>query len=77
MNNCECDRCELCSGYRLDKRKAFHCKHPNQKHIYDYFKEHKIQKMPGFIGFSEKFSDVPANKTTPKWCPKKLKGEEQ
>lgn len=71
MNKCECDKCEYCLGLKHDTRKGFHCKHPNQNHINDYFKEKKIQKMPGFIGFGENFADVPKNKTTPKWCPKK------
>ena len=75
MNKCECDRCQYCRGHRHSTRKGFHCEHPDQKHIDNYFKERKIQKMPGFIGFGENFSDVPVNKTTPKWCPK-LKGEE-
>ena len=74
MNNCECDRCEHCKGYRRNTRKNFHCEHPNQRYIYDYFQEHKIQKMPGFIGYGYAFIGVPDNKTTPKWCPKK--GEE-
>lgn len=71
MKNCECDKCEYCNGYLLDTRREFHCKHPNQEYIINYFREKKIKKMEGFIGYSEKFSDVPINKTTPKWCPKK------
>lgn len=69
MSKCKCDNCEYCKGYTHSTRKGFHCKHPNQKHIAEYFKKNKIQKMPAFIGFGEKFSDVPKNKTTPKWCP--------
>ena len=72
MNKCKCDTCEYCNGYLHDTRKGFHCKHPNQKHITEYFKEKNISKMPGFIGFGEKFADVPKNKTTPKWCPKNI-----
>lgn len=71
MNKCECDKCEYCSAIRRDTRKGFYCEHPNQRYINDYFKEKDIQKMPGFVGFGEKFADVPKNKTTPKWCPKK------
>lgn len=71
MNNCECDKCKYCFSYRRVETKAFMCYHPNQKYINEYFKNHKIQKMPGFIGFGERFSDVPKNKTTPKWCPEK------
>lgn len=72
MKNCECDKCEHCKSYKLDTRKAFHCKHPNYEHINNYFKEHKLQKMIGFIGYSKSHSDVVMNKTTPRWCPKKL-----
>lgn len=71
MNNCECDRCDHCVGYRANTRKGFHCKHPNQRYIYDFFDKNNIKKMPGFIGFGENFADVPKNKATPKWCPKK------
>lgn len=72
MNKCECDACEYCVGYGHYKRKGFHCQHPNYSHIDQYFKEHKISKMVAFIGFGEKFSNVPKNKTTPKWCPKNI-----
>ena len=71
MNNCDCDNCEHCFGYRNATRRGFLCNHPNQSYIVDYFLKNKIQKMPGFIGFGEKFATVPKNKTTPKWCPKK------
>ena len=77
MNNCECDNCEHCFGYRNSTRRGFSCNHPNQRYIIDYFHKHKIQKMPGFIGFGEKFATVPKNKTTPKWCPKKSEGESE
>lgn len=71
MSRCECDTCEYCEGYLHDIRKGFHCKHPNEEYMERYFKENKIRKMVGFIGFGESFADVPKNKTTPKWCPKK------
>lgn len=71
MNNCECDKCEYCKGYLHDTRRSFTCNHPNYEYISNYFKENNIHKMTGFIGFGEKFADVPKNKTTPKWCPKK------
>jgi len=69
MNKCKCDKCKHCIGYTHNTRKGFHCKHPNQVHINNYFKFENIKKMAGFIGFGEKFADVPKNKTTPKWCP--------
>ena len=76
MNKCECDKCEYCHGYSRVTRKGYHCEHPNQRYIDDYFREHDIRKMSGFIGYGKALESVPGNKTTPKWCPKKLKGEE-
>lgn len=70
-NKCECNKCEYMKCYRHDSRSSFQCCHPNQQFIDDYFKEHEISKMPGFIGFSKPWESVPINKTTPKWCPKK------
>ena len=76
MNNCNCDNCVYCKGYLHSTRKGFHCYHPNQKYIMEYFDKHNISKMAGFIGFGANFSNVPANKTTPKWCPKTVESEE-
>lgn len=79
MNNCECNNCE----YLLSLKSAnatrfdFHCNHPNQMYIYDYFKEHDIKKMPGFIGYGKCYGHEPTNKTTPKWCPNKRGGENE
>ena len=69
MDRCRCDSCEYCKGLLHDTRRGFMCNHPKQDNITAYFKKRKIKKMPGFIGFGEKFSKVPKNKTTPKWCP--------
>ena len=69
MKNCECDNCVYCKGHWHNTRKSFMCCHYNQEYIIDYFKEHKIQKMPGFIGFGDNYATKPKNKTTPKWCP--------
>lgn len=71
MKKCECDTCNYCSYTLHSVRKGFFCNHPEQDYILNYFREKSIQKMPAFIGFGERFSDVPGNKTTPKWCPKK------
>ena len=54
---------------------SFFCEHPNHEYINQYFKDHKIQKMQGFIGFGEKFKDKPSIKTAPAWCPKKAEQE--
>ena len=69
MKNCDCDTCKYCQGFMHSTRRGFQCYHPDQKHIFQYFESHKIQKMVGFIGFGENYSDVPKNKTTLKWCP--------
>lgn len=71
MDKCGCDKCRYCKGYMHNTRMGFMCEHPKQKYIDNYFKEKKIKKMPGFIGYGENFSPVPKNKTTPKWCPMK------
>ena len=39
-------------------------------YINNYFKEHRIKKMEGFIGFGKPFEDKPQIKTSPAWCPK-------
>ena len=69
MNNCKCDNCKYCTGYLHNTRKSFHCNHPNYEYILNYFEKNKIGSMPGFIGFSENFKNIPKRKTTPKWCP--------
>lgn len=69
IKECWCDSCEYCEGYLHKTRKSFICNHPDYEYIRKYFKEHNIRKMEGFIGFGEKFSDIPKNKTTPRWCP--------
>lgn len=72
----KCADCGYCKDIRNlgNTRGSFHCEHPDQDYINNYFKEHKIQKMPGFIGFGEKFKNVPSIKTSPAWCPKKAVG---
>jgi len=79
MNNyknsdARCINCKYCMGYKTSAsvlqhaRTGYHCQHPNQKYIIDYFEEHKIQKQHGFIGFSKTDRSFPV-KRTPKWCP--------
>lgn len=69
----KCTECKYCTDYAPIKntRRAFSCEHPNKDYILDYFKGHRIQKMPGFISFGEPFADKPSIKTSPAWCPKK------
>lgn len=75
----KCADCEHCTDIRGlgNTRGSFHCEHPNKDYINKYFKEHKIQKMPGFIGFGEKYKSVPSIKTSPAWCPKKAGGNNE
>lgn len=70
---CQCNHCEYCKSYqtkgnKFAKRTAYHCKHPDQKAIKQFFDEHKMIKMIGFIGFSKTDGGFPI-KRTPKWCP--------
>ena len=72
----ECENCEFCvkrfTHATIEKRRmAYHCRHNDQKYIEDFFRDKKILKMPGFIGFSKPDGSFPV-KNTPKWCPKKV-----
>lgn len=70
-----CAECEHCKDFRGigNTRGSFYCEHPDQKYIIQYFKDHKILKMQGFIGFGNRNEDKPSIKTSPAWCPKKRK----
>lgn len=68
-----CAECKYCEEFRPvgNERSNFYCNHPDRLYISKYYREHKISKMEGFIGFGERYSsDVPI-KTSPRWCPKK------
>lgn len=71
----KCNGCEYCHEYRRvgNSRSEFICEHPEQGYIIDYFKEHKLSKMAGFIAFG-KIGEV-SIKTSPAWCPRKGIGE--
>ena len=68
-----CADCGHCKGFRKmsNTRSSFSCEHPDQRYILDYFKDHKIHKMPGFLGYGKLFSSEVPIKTSPAWCPKK------
>nr|DAH23222.1 MAG TPA: hypothetical protein [Caudoviricetes sp.] len=68
-----CAECEYCKDFRrfANTRGSFFCEHPDQRYINQYFEEHKILKMQGFIGFGKRYEDKPSIKTSPAWCPKK------
>ena len=69
----KCSECGECKGIRKmgNTRTGFRCEHPDQRYIYDYFREHGMLKMPGFLGYSKPFSDEVPVKTSPAWCPRK------
>lgn len=66
-----CSECEYCREFRAvgNTRSSFTCGHPDGEYVRKYFREHRITKMEGFIGYGKPFSaDVPI-KTSPDWCP--------
>lgn len=69
-----CSECSHCSGFRLvgNTRTEFTCTHPDQRYIQDYFSRKNMRKMPGFIGFGERYSEEVPVRTAPAWCPKKI-----
>jgi hypothetical protein len=69
----KCAECKYCKDSRRygNTRGSFHCEHPDKKYILEYFKDYKIHKMEGFIGFGKPFENTPSIKTSPAWCPKK------
>ena len=73
----KCSECEYCNGLCpvRNTRTEFTCIHPDQSYIKDYFNKKRINKMPAFIGFSARYSDVVPIKTAPAWCPKKKSSE--
>ena len=71
----ECENCEFCVKHytqssSIHRRQGYYCRHNDQKYINDYFRDKRILKMPGFIGFSKTDGSFPV-KNTPKWCPKR------
>lgn len=66
ISSCMCIHCPFRKRIRTS---GCVCSHPDQRKIDNYFKEHNISKMPGFIGFIKSDGSFPV-KTTPKWCPK-------
>ena len=73
-----CSECGYCSGFRpmRNTRTEFTCTHPDQRYIQDYFFRKNMRKMPGFIGFGERYSEEVPVRTAPAWCPKKRAPEE-
>ena len=73
-----CSGCSHCSGFRPmgNTRTEFTCAHLDQRYIQDYFFRKNMRKMPGFIGFGERYSAEVPVRTAPAWCPKKRTPEE-
>lgn len=65
----KCQGCMHCKSVQKygNKNALLFCNHPNQEFIQDYFKENKLKKMAGFLGFWS-YSTFPIKKS-PKWCP--------
>ena len=78
-NTIKCSGCQHCSGLRPvgNTRTSFTCSHPDHGYINDYFREKRMQKMPGFLGFGARYSDAVPIKTAPAWCPEKKASEEK
>ena len=63
----KCSGCQHCSGLRPigNTRTSFTCSHPDQGYINNYFREKRMQKMPGFLGFGARYSDAVPEKKVP------------
>lgn len=68
-----CSECGYCREFRKvgNTRSSFTCGHPDTEYVRKYYKEHRITKMEGFIGYGKMFSEEVPIKTSPAWCPKK------
>lgn len=74
-----CKDCEYCKviGYgSIATRNSCFCEHPDYAYISNYFDEHRMSKMPAFLGFTKPYSKEVPVKTSPKWCPLKKEATE-
>ena len=73
----KCSECNHCSGLRCpgSTSTSFTCSHPDQGYIQDYFREKRMNKMPGFLGYGARYSEAVPIKTSPAWCPEKKGGK--
>ena len=69
----KCSECEHCKEFTPvgNTRSEFTCEHPDKEYIREYYRQHKIYKLQGFIGFGERWSSKPPVKSSPRWCPRK------
>lgn len=76
MSVCRCQTCPYVSAYRKqgNSRTEYSCNHPDQEYIMEYFKKHKMVKMPGFLGFGH--GKLPLKRTV-KWCPMEKEGKQK
>ena len=67
-----CVNCSYCNRFQMigNRTAEFSCSHPDEKYITQYFQEHNLVKMPGFLGHG--YDEVPI-KTSPRWCPLRRK----
>ena len=67
-----CVNCSYCNRFQKNGNRMaeFSCSHPDKKYITQYFQEHNLVKMPGFLGHG--YDEVPI-KTSPRWCPLRRK----
>lgn len=75
----KCRDCKYLEAYGARNggiRLRFICKHPNQQYMYEYCRDHRLTKMPGFVCFGGGlYGDEPTIKTAPAFCPLKKKKE--
>lgn len=71
-----CKNCKHMKAYRKfgNATQIAFCEHPDKEYIRTYFKEHRIRKYEGYLGFINSKGVFPI-KTSPKWCPLKKGGE--
>ncbi len=69
----KCSECNHYSGLRRPGNTStnFTCSHPDQRYIQNYFREKRMNKMPGFLGYGARYSEAVPIKTAPAWCPEK------
>ena len=73
-----CKECPYKKEYQRygNTTKTVMCEHPDKEYIRQYFREHKIHKYEGCLGFVNSKGVIPIKKS-PKWCPlKRDKGGE-
>lgn len=72
-----CKECEykdiIGQHIRAGKRLHVFCRHPDQDYIKKYCDEHHIGKMPGFICMTVIGTTELTTKSSPRWCPLKMR----